>query len=73
MVRYKFNIVKMFMNFVQPLIATLVMSVFAIIYSRSFNSVVYDILGISICIVIYFSVAVLLPDTRKLIKEIVKH
>jgi PST family polysaccharide transporter len=64
----KISAIQMLKNLVRPLIATLIMSAIAILLKMVSNSILWSILSICICVVIYFGVVWIID--KKIIIEI---
>ena len=71
--RYKFNLLEIFKNVYQPIIASLIMALFAIIFRSFFESLIIRLYSIPICVIVYFAFCMVLPGTRNSIKSIVKN
>lgn len=66
-IKFDFNIGKMITNFGQPIIASILMGCFGAIVHNSFNGILWNVICILACIVVYFFISLLLPETRNVI------
>jgi len=70
MMRYvlKFYIFKSFINVYPAIIASVVMGIFGYVFNLLGETILWNIISIFICVILYFGVLYLFPDMRKGIK-----
>lgn len=64
---FNFYIKEMMANLLQPLVASFIMGLFGLFMHHYYNGIVGNIIGILACIVVYFLISLLLPQTRTII------
>ncbi len=60
-----FSIISTIKNISPAVLSSIIMGLFALVFKQYSSSLIWDFISIFICIIIYFSILILFPNTRK--------
>lgn len=68
-VKYSFNFIDFMRSIKSALISSIIMSVFGYMFSKRFDCDTMDLLGVFLCIVVYFITCLIFKDFRNILKS----